>query len=116
MTPGRRVVHPDRRIVHVSGLQRGRFGIMGRKNWLMRIRKMSGKSISLDGPGGGDDDGDQPDHRRDRHGPRARGPNPPGTFGRWRITSAYGIAEFRIGGRLNIGATAGPGRLQRRDR
>jgi hypothetical protein len=37
------------------------------------------------------------------------GPSPPGTFGRWRITSDSGIAEFRIGGRLNIGALQAPG-------
>ena len=37
------------------------------------------------------------------------GPNPPGTFGRWRITSDTGMAEFRIGGRLNIGALQAPG-------
>ena len=41
--------------------------------------------------------------------PNPGGPNPPGTFGRYQITSDSGIAEFRIGGRLNIGANQAPG-------
>jgi hypothetical protein len=100
---------PSPGIVHLSGCQPARFGLMGRKNWLIRIRNMSGNSIPLDGPGtatmtvtnltiGVTDMVIAPG-----------GPNPPGTFGRWRITSDTGIAEFRIGGRLNIGALQAPG-------
>src|SRR5687768_7623219 len=100
---------PSPGIVHLSGCQPARFGLMGRKNWLIRIRNMSGNSIPLDGPGtatmtvtnltiGVTDMVLAPG-----------GPNPPGTFGRWQITSDTGMAEFRIGGRLNIGALQAPG-------
>ena len=100
---------PSPGIVHLSGCQPARFGLMGRKNWLIRIRNQSGNSIPLDGPGpatmtitnltiGVTDMILAPG-----------GPNPPGTFGRWQITSDSGMAEFRIGGRLNIGALQAPG-------
>jgi hypothetical protein len=101
---------PSPGIVHLSGCQPAHFGIMGRKNWLVRIRNMSPASIPLDGPGpatmtitnltiGVSSD----------MVVAPGGPSPPGTFGRWRITSDSGIAEFRIGGRLNIGALQAPG-------
>ena len=96
-------------IAHLSGCQPARFGLMGRKNWLIRIRNMSGNSIPLDGPGAATMTITNLTIGVSDMVAAPGGPSPPGTFGRWRITSDSGMAEFRIGGRLNIGALQAPG-------
>jgi hypothetical protein len=80
------------------------FAILGRKNWLVRIREQNGGTIVLTGPGGATmtvtnmtiDVTDMVN--------APGGGNPPGTFGRYRIVSDAGFATFRIGGRLNVNA------------
>ena len=96
-------------VVHQGACQPASFAIMGRKNWLVRIRNMEAGTIVLTGPGGATMTVSMLSLGTTDMTPAPGGPNPPGSFGRQRITSDSGLAEFRIGGRLNIGANQAQG-------
>jgi hypothetical protein len=96
-------------IVHLSGCQPAHFALMGRKNWLARIRAMNGATVVLTGPGGATMTVDNLTLRIGDMVSAPGGGGGPGTFGRYRITSDTGIADFWIGGRLNIAANQAAG-------
>ena len=96
-------------ILHMNECQPAEFDIMGRKNWLVRIRNQSGNSIPLTGPGGATMTLTNLTIGVTDMTVNPGGPNPPGTFGRYQIDSDSGVASFRIGGRLNINANQAPG-------
>lgn len=89
--------------------QPARFAVQGRKNWLVRIRNMEAGTIVLTGPGGATMTVTMLSLGTTDMAPAPGGGSPPGSFGRQRITSDSGFAEFRIGGRLNIGANQAAG-------
>lgn len=96
-------------ILHTGVCQPAEFDVMGRKNWLVRIRNQSGNSIPLTGPGGATMTLTNLNIAVTDMVLNPGGPNPPGTFGRWQITSDSGFATFQIGGRLNVGANQAAG-------
>jgi hypothetical protein len=91
-------------IIHSGACQPAAFSIMFRKHDKNRVREMNGGTIVLTGPGGATMTvtnltiGGLTDMTQVGTG------GPSGTFGRYDIESDSGIATFRIGGRLNIGA------------
>lgn len=91
-------------IVKTGACQPATFAIMGRKNWLVRIRQMNGGTITLDGPGAATMTVTNLTLGVSDMVAAPGGPSPPGTFGRYQITSDSGMAQFRIGGRLNVAA------------
>jgi hypothetical protein len=91
-------------IIHSGACEPAAFAIMFRKHDKNRVREMNGGTIVLTGPGGATMTvtnltiGGLTDMTQVGTG------GPSGTFGRYDIESDSGIASFRIGGRLNIGA------------
>jgi hypothetical protein len=104
MSPNFPACTPSAGIVHLGVCQPARFAIMGRKNWLVRIREMNGGTIVLTGPGGATMTVSMLSLGTTDMTPAPGGGGPPGSFGRQQIISDSGAAEFRIGGRLNIAA------------
>jgi len=110
MSPNFPTCTPSAGILHIGNVcQPARFAVLGRKNWLIRIRELSGGTIVLTGPGGATMTVTMLSLGTDDMTPAPGGGSPPGSFGRQRITSDSGGAEFRIGGRLNIGANQAAG-------
>lgn len=109
MSPNFPTCTPSAGIIHMGDCQPARFAIMGRKNWLVRIRNMEGGTIVLTGPGGATMTVSMLSLGTTDMTPAPGGGGPPGSFGRQRITSDSGAAEFRIGGRLNIAANQAQG-------
>lgn len=99
---------PSFGLIHSGACQAAEFAVMGRKNWLVRIRNMSGSPIVLTGPGGATMNVTLT-HAVFDMVPVAGGPSPPGHFGRYRITSDDGFGTFFIGGTLSVGATQATG-------
>ena len=95
------VCTPSFGLVHSGPCQAAQFSVMGRKNWLVRIRNMSGSPIVLTGPGGATMNVTLTHAVADMVAVPG-GPSPPGTFGRYRITSDSGLATFWIGGTLSV--------------
>jgi hypothetical protein len=104
MSPNFPSCTPSAGIIHMGACQPARFAVLGRKNWLVRIREMNGGTIVLTGPGGATMTVSMLSLGTTDMAPAPGGGGPPGSFGRQRITSDSGAAEFRIGGRLNIAA------------
>lgn len=104
MSPNFPSCTPSAGVIHMGACQPARFAVQGRKNWLVRIREMSGGTIVLTGPGGATMTVTMLSLGTTDMAPAPGGGSPPGSFGRQRITSDSGTAEFRIGGRLNIAA------------
>jgi spore coat protein U-like protein len=110
MSPNFPTCTPSAGILHLGSVcQPARFAVHGRKNWKVRIREMSGGAIVLTGPGGATMTVTMLSLGTTDMTPSPGGGNPPGSFGRQEIASDSGIAEFRIGGRLNIGANQAAG-------
>jgi hypothetical protein len=84
--------------------QAAEFAIMGRKNWIVRVREQNGGAVTLAGPGGATMIMNNMTINVTDMVNAPGGGNPPGTFGRYRITSDDGFATFRIGGTLNVNA------------
>jgi spore coat protein U-like protein len=95
-------------ILHTGACRPARFSVMEKRHERIRIREMNSGTVVLTGPGGATmtitnlsiaviDMTFQ------------SGGGPSGSFGRYRIESDSGIAEFRVGGRLNIGANQAAG-------
>jgi hypothetical protein len=89
--------------------QPARFAVQGRKNWLVRIRNMEQGTLVLSGPGGATMTVTMLSLGTTNMTPNPGGGSPPGSFGRQEIISDSGLTEFRIGGRLNIGASQAVG-------
>ena len=70
---------------------------------------MNGATVVLTGPGGATITVDNLTLRIGDMVSAPGGGGGPGTFGRYRITSDTGIADFWIGGRLNIAANQAAG-------
>jgi hypothetical protein len=104
MSPNFPTCTPSAGIIHMGACQPARFAVLGRKNWLVRIRNMEGGTIVLTGPGGATMTVSMLSLGTTDMTPAPGGGGPPGSFGRQQITSDSGGAEFRIGGRLNIAA------------
>jgi hypothetical protein len=104
MSPNFPSCTPSAGIIHMGACQPARFAVQGRKNWLVRIRELSGGTIVLTGPGGATMTVTMLSLGTTDMSPAPGGGSPPGSFGRQRITSDSGAAEFRVGGRLNIAA------------
>jgi hypothetical protein len=91
-----------------SGLCRAAgFSIFGRRNWRTRIRETNGGTVTLTGPGGATMTMDTITIAYSGMSPSngANGWN----LGRYNIDSGNGIANFWLGGRLNVGAAQAPG-------
>lgn len=95
-------------LIHSGPCVAAQFAVLGRKNWLVRIRNMSGSPIVLTGPGGATMNVTLT-HAVSDMVVAPGGPSPPGHFGRYRITSDTGFANFWIGGTLSVGATQAAG-------
>lgn len=87
------------------------FAVMGRKNWIVRIREMNNGTVTLTGPGGATMTVTNLTMRVVSLASAAgnAGGNAPGILGRYRITDNSGMGRFSIGGTLNIGANQAPG-------
>lgn len=109
MSPNFPACTPSAGILHLGGCQPASFAVQGRKNWLVRIREMNGGTILLTGPGGATMTVSMLSLGTTDMTPAPGGGGPPGSFGRQRITTDSGAAEFRIGGRLNIAANQAAG-------
>jgi hypothetical protein len=109
MSPNFPSCTPSAGIVHLGACQPASFAVMGRKNWLVRIRNMEAGTIVLTGPGGATMTVSMLSLGTTDMTPNPGGGGPPGSFGRQQITSDSGAAEFRIGGRLNIAANQAQG-------
>ena len=109
MSPNFPSCTPSAGIIHLGACQPASFAVQGRKNWRVRIRELSGGTIVLTGPGGATMTVTMLSLGTTDMTPDPGGGNPPGSFGRQRITSDSGLAEFRIGGRLNIAANQAAG-------
>lgn len=98
---------PSAGVVHAGACQPATFAIMGKKHDRARIRENNGGTILLTGPGGA-----TMTVTNLTIGVTDMTPNGGAggwNFGRWIIEPDSGIAQFRIGGRLNIGANQAPG-------
>ncbi|HYD24828.1 MAG TPA: DUF4402 domain-containing protein [Croceibacterium sp.] len=85
--------------------QAARFNIMGRRNQRVRIRENSGV-VTLNGPGATMTMTNITIGVGQMHSVNgANGWN----LGNYQIDAANGISEFRLGGRLNVGANQAPG-------
>lgn len=109
MSPNFPTCTPTAGIIHMGACQPARFAVQGRKSWLVRIRNMEGGTIVLTEPGGATMTVSMLSIGVTDMTPAPGGGSPPGSLGRYRITSDSGMAEFRIGGRLNIAANQAPG-------
>ncbi|ANU06991.1 DUF4402 domain-containing protein [Paraurantiacibacter namhicola] len=85
------------------------FIVTGRRNMRVRIREQNSGVVTLTGPGGATMLMDNITMDVTDMTPVAGGGNPPGTLGRFRITSNSGSASFRIGGRLTVNPLQTPG-------
>ena len=92
---------PSFGLVRTGPCVAAQFAVRGRKNWLVRIRNMSGNPIVLDGPGPATMNVSLNLAVADMAAAPG-GPSPPGTFGRWRITDDDGFGTFFVGGTLNV--------------
>lgn len=94
-------------LIHAGGCRAARFGIYARRNDKVRIRELDGGQITLAGPGGAtmlltdltmDSDDMTPINGAKKF-----------DFGHWQIVTATGVAQFYVGGTLNVGAAQTPG-------
>ena len=97
------VCSPSFGLLHSGACQAAEFAVMGKKNWLVRIRNMSGSPIVLTGPAGATMNVTLT-HAVSDMTVVPGGPSPPGHLGRYQITSNTGFAKFWIGGTLNVAA------------
>ena len=95
-------------IIHTGACTPARFSIKFRKHDITRIREMNGGTIVLTGPGGATMTVTNMTISVTDMTLITTG-GPVGTFGRYRIESNSGIALFKIGGRLNVGANQAAG-------
>ena len=95
-------------IFHQGACQPARFSIRFRKHNRVRIRQMNSGTITLTGPGGATMTVTNLSIAVTDMTLQTTG-GPPGSFGTYRIEPDSGIAEFKIGGRLNIGANQAAG-------
>jgi hypothetical protein len=95
-------------LVRTGACQAATFAVLWRNNRFVRIRQMNGGTITLAGPGGATMTVNALTLNVSNMN-TAPGGGPPGTMGRFRITSANGMASFRIGGTLTVGAAQAPG-------
>jgi hypothetical protein len=109
MSPNFPTCTPSAGVIHMGACQPARFAVLGRKDWRVRIREMNGGTIVLTGPAGATMTVSMLSLGTTDMTPDPGGGSPPGSFGRQRITSNTGMAEFRIGGRLNIAANQAAG-------
>jgi hypothetical protein len=92
-------------IIRTGPCQGATFSVVGRKNWIVRIREQNGGTVTLTGPGGATMTmnaltiGVNPAEMTAING----GGQSAGLFGRWRIDNNSGISNFSIGGTLNVG-------------
>ena len=92
-------------IIRTGPCQGATFSVVGRKNWIVRIREMNSGVVTLTGPGGATMTmnaltiGVNAAEMTAING----GGQSAGLFGRWRIDNNTGISNFSIGGTLNVG-------------
>lgn len=97
-------------LVRISGpCTPATFTVTGRRNMLVRIRNMSGSTITLTGPGGATMDVNLIVIGVSGMVLSPGGGSPSGMLGRYRITSTDGSAQFRLGGTLTVGPNQTPG-------
>jgi hypothetical protein len=100
-------------IVRSGPCQAATFSVVGRKNWIVRVRDMNNNLVTLNGPGGKTMTltaltiGINNDMT-----PINGGGQSAGLLGRYRIDNDTGISNFYIGGTLNIPAALNPGVYQ----
>jgi hypothetical protein len=85
------------------------FSVVGRKNWLVRIREMNGGAVTLNGPSGATMQLNAFTLSIDNATAVNGGGNVTGSLGRFRIDANSGITNFYIGGTLNVGAAQSVG-------
>jgi len=98
---------PTAGVIHTGTCRAARFAIMGKRNWVVRVKNQSGSAVILTGPGGAtmtlNSISITPVGMTSQTG--GAGWN----LGTYRINTLSGIAEFYLGGRLNMTATQAPG-------
>lgn len=91
-----------------SGVCRAaQFSILGRRNWRVRIRETSNGVVTLNGPAGA-----TMTMTNITIGPVGLSTRPGGNgwnLGNYNIDNVSGMADFYLGGRLNVGAAQTPG-------
>ena len=108
MVPGSATCTGSAGIIHTGACVPARFSIKFRKHDKNRVREMNNGTIALTGPGGATMTVTNFSISVTDMTLVSTG-GPQGTFGRYDISSDSGIAEFQIGGRLNIVANQAVG-------
>lgn len=94
-------------VIRAGVCQAARFSIHGRNNWRVMIRIQGGSTLTLTNPGGA-----IMTVNNVTLGPVGMTAQSGGggwNLGRWRIDTATGVADFYLGGRLNVNAMQAPG-------
>ena len=94
-------------LIRTGVCRAARFGIYGRRNWRVRIRETNGGVVTLNGPAGA-----TMTMNTITIDPVDMSPTNGGNgwnLGRFLIDNDSGIAEFYLGGTLNVGVAQAPG-------
>ena len=94
-------------VIHGGTCQAARFVIQGIRTWKVRLKNQSGSAIVLTGPAGATMTLNSISIGRIGMTSIAGGGG--WNLGTYEITANSGIAEFYLGGRLNVGAAQAPG-------
>jgi hypothetical protein len=94
-------------LVRTGVCRAARFSIYGKRNWTIRIKDITGGSVSLSSPLGNTMQMDNV--TISTSGMTAISGGPGWNLGRYRIDTANGITEFWLGGTLHVGAAQAAG-------
>ena len=98
---------PTGGMIHSGTCRAARFMVMGKRNWTVRVKNQSGSTVILTGPGGAtmtlNSISITPVGMTSQTG--GAGWN----LGTYKLNTNSGIAEFYLGGRLNVSALQAPG-------
>ena len=89
-------------LIRTGACRGAMFVVMGRRNWRVRIRELSGGSVTLNGPAGATMQ--VTDLTFSRSGMHSVNGGNGWNLGRWEIDTPSGIAQFRLGGTLHVAA------------
>lgn len=95
-------------LVHTGACTAARFSVHGIRNWKVRVRDQVAGTVTLTGPGGATMTMTGFTIQTVDMSPSGGG-GAGWNLGRYNIDSANGLAEFYIGGTLNVAAAQAPG-------
>jgi hypothetical protein len=97
---------PTNGLVHSGNCQAAQFSILGRRNWRVRVRETSG-TVTLNGPAGATMTMTNVTFASADLSTRPGGNG--WNLGNYNIDTLDGVADFYLGGTLNVGALQTPG-------